>query len=197
MRRSGATARRGSPSMAAGKGGGYRGRVGWGVARPIVRRGLVGVSGKRRARGWGFETGQALTNGRASLVPAIGRQTGNSLRRPYLWQFTSGGSWTFDPQAIATHRIPHGGAYRLLMTRTLGCKWSTHVSDVGRLDRHGHQVGAGMAPHAQATRQGARSYDDEDHAIRQRQRGPSVLCRQSPVFGRGHRVEFRVGVPEA
>lgn len=60
MRRSGATARRGSPSMAAGKGGGYRGRVGWRVARPIVRRGLVGVSGKRRARGWGFDAGQAF-----------------------------------------------------------------------------------------------------------------------------------------
>lgn len=124
MRRSGATARRGSPSMAAGKGGGYRGRVGWGVARPIVRRGLVGVSGKRRARGWGFETGQALTNGRASLVPAIGRQTGNSLRRPYLAVH----EWRLVDLRSTGHRDAPDPAWR--------CLPITHHADFGLQVEH-------------------------------------------------------------
>lgn len=60
MRRSGATAKRGAPQKAAGRDGGYLGRAGWVGARPIVRGGPVGVSGKRRARGRGFEAGQTL-----------------------------------------------------------------------------------------------------------------------------------------
>lgn len=64
--------------MASEQGGGYWGRAGWGEARPMVRGSPFGVSGKRGARGRGFEAGEALTNGRAALVPAVGRQTGYS-----------------------------------------------------------------------------------------------------------------------
>lgn len=46
--------------MAAGKGGGYLGRAGWGEARPMVRCGPVGVSGKRRLRERGFDAEQAF-----------------------------------------------------------------------------------------------------------------------------------------
>jgi hypothetical protein len=75
-------AKRGSPSMAAGQGGGYRGLAGWGEARPMVSGGPVGVSGKRWVREWGFEAGQALTNGCAPLVPAVGRTAGYLRCRP-------------------------------------------------------------------------------------------------------------------
>ena len=54
------TAKRGSPSTAAGQGGGYRGLAGSVEARPMVRGSPVGVSGKRGARGWGFDAGQAF-----------------------------------------------------------------------------------------------------------------------------------------
>ncbi len=43
--------------MAAGQGGGYQGLAAWGEARPMVRGSPVGVSGKRGARGRGFEAG--------------------------------------------------------------------------------------------------------------------------------------------
>jgi len=46
--------------MAAGHGGGYRGRVGWGEARPIVGGGSANVSGKRWVRERGFDAGQAF-----------------------------------------------------------------------------------------------------------------------------------------
>lgn len=57
MRRSGAKAKPGPPRMAAGQGGGYRGRAGWVQARHIVKGGPAGVSGKRWVKQRGIGVG--------------------------------------------------------------------------------------------------------------------------------------------
>jgi len=102
-------AKRGSPSMAAGQGGGYWGRAGRREARPMVRVSPVGVSGKRGARGRGFEAGQALTNGCAPLVPGVGRTAGYSRCRQGAVAPKRGQHRTFSSDtASASHEVRAG-----------------------------------------------------------------------------------------
>lgn len=73
--------------MAAGQGGGYRGRAWWEEARHIVRGGPVGVAGKRRVRWRGFEAGHAL--GKRPLRSVRSRSPQLGVRRPSAIKPTS------------------------------------------------------------------------------------------------------------